>query len=74
MVADVAVFAISQVAFFYAFKYVMASLDPNRQKRQDSKKVADAKLDKLGLRGKDLQLNEYEGGYHWCDCSCIDLY
>ncbi|PWN52457.1 putative MSP1-intra-mitochondrial sorting protein [Violaceomyces palustris] len=60
MVADVAVFALSQVAFFYAFKYVMSSLDPNKQKRQDSKKIADAKLDRLGLRGTDLQLNEYE--------------
>ncbi|SPO20185.1 probable MSP1 - intra-mitochondrial sorting protein [Ustilago trichophora] len=60
MMTDVAVFAMSQVAFYYAFKYVMSSLDPNRQKRQDSKKVADAKLGKLGLRGKDLQLNEYE--------------
>lgn len=60
MVTDVAVFAMSQVAFYYAFKYVMSSLDPNRQKRQDTKKVADAKLGKLGLRGKDLELNEYE--------------
>ncbi|SPC65607.1 probable MSP1 - intra-mitochondrial sorting protein [Ustilago sp. UG-2017b] len=60
MMTDVAVFAMSQVAFYYAFKYVMSSLDPNRQKRQDSKKIADAKLGKLGLRGKDLELNEYE--------------
>ncbi|KAI3480963.1 hypothetical protein L1887_56916 [Cichorium endivia] len=60
MMTDVALFAMSQVAFYYAFKYVMSSLDPNRQKRQDTKKVADAKLGKLGLRGKDLELNEYE--------------
>lgn len=60
MMTDVAVFTISQVAFYYAIKYVMSSLDPNRQKRQDSKKVADAKLSKLGIRGKDLELNEYE--------------
>ncbi|EPQ26233.1 uncharacterized protein PFL1_06168 [Pseudozyma flocculosa PF-1] len=60
MVADVAILAVSQVAFFYAFRYILASLDPNKQKRQDSKKVSDAKLDKLGLKRQDLQLNEYE--------------
>lgn len=58
MVTDVAVFALSQVAFFYAVKYVMSSLDPNRQKRQDTKKVSDSKLGRLGAKG--IQLNEYE--------------
>ncbi|WFC98962.1 hypothetical protein MYAM1_001696 [Malassezia yamatoensis] len=60
MVADVAVFAVSQVAFFYAFKYVMSSLDPNRQKQQDTKKVSDNKLGQLGLRARGVKLNEYE--------------
>ena len=58
MVTDVAVFAISQVAFYYAFKYILSSLDPNRQKKQDAKKVSDSKLGKLGRRG--VQLSEYE--------------
>ena len=44
MVTDVAVFAISQVAFYYAFKYILSSLDPNRQKKQDAKKVSDLSL------------------------------
>ena len=41
-------------------QYVMTSLDPNRQKRQDAKKVSDSKLGKLGLRARGVQLNEYE--------------
>lgn len=41
-------------------QYVMASLDPNRQKQQDAKKVSDNKLGKLGLRSRGVKLNEYE--------------
>ncbi|KDN37536.1 putative MSP1-intra-mitochondrial sorting protein [Tilletiaria anomala UBC 951] len=61
---DVALFAASQVAFYYAFKYVMHSLDPNRQKRIDSKKAADSKLSSLGLSPAThphlAQLSEHE--------------
>ena len=45
-----ALFAVSQVAFYYAFKYVMTSLDPNRSKRIESKKASDAKLAGLGMK------------------------
>lgn len=39
----------------------MSSLDPNKQKRQDAKKISDSKLGKLGMRARGVQLNEYEG-------------
>lgn len=35
-------------------------MDPNRQKRIDAKKQSDDKLQRLGVRGDTLQLNEYE--------------
>ncbi|CAO3700484.1 unnamed protein product [Rhizopus microsporus] len=55
--ADVALFAISQVAFYFAFKYVLKSLDPNKAKRQEAKARSNCVLGKLG---KDIKLNEYE--------------
>ena len=61
-----AVFAVSQVAFYYAFKYVMASLDPNRAKRLEAKKASEAKFAKLGLNPStrpelfQTPLNEHE--------------
>ncbi|CAO1623642.1 unnamed protein product [Sympodiomycopsis kandeliae] len=60
IVADIAVFSLSQVAFYYAFKYIMSSLDPQRQKRLDAKKTSDEKLGKLGRKDVKLTLNEYE--------------
>ena len=36
-------------------------MDPNRQKKQDAKKVSETKLGKLGVNRKDIKLNEYEG-------------
>lgn len=60
MVMDTALFAASQVAFYYAFKYVMSSMDPNRQKRLDAKKTSEEKLGKLGKQGIGMKLNEWE--------------
>ncbi|ORY99399.1 P-loop containing nucleoside triphosphate hydrolase protein [Syncephalastrum racemosum] len=56
--ADVAVFALSQVAFYFAFKWVVGSLDPNKAKRQEAKSKSSKVLGRLGI--KDLKLNEYE--------------
>ncbi|EIE76521.1 hypothetical protein G6F57_011938 [Rhizopus arrhizus] len=55
--ADVALFALSQVAFYFAFKYVASSLDPTRAKRQEAKAKSNRVLGKLG---KDIKLSEYE--------------
>lgn len=60
MATDLVVFAVSNVAFYFAFKAIMRSLDPNRQKRLDAKKQSDDKLHRLGVQGKELNLNEYE--------------
>lgn len=60
MVTDIAVFALSNVAFYFAFKAILRSLDPNKQKRLDAKKQSDEKLHRLGVRGNELNLNEYE--------------
>ncbi|KAI9255114.1 P-loop containing nucleoside triphosphate hydrolase protein [Phascolomyces articulosus] len=56
--ADVAVFALSQVAFYFAFKWIVSSLDPNKAKRQEAKSKSSKVLGKLGV--KDLKLSEYE--------------
>ncbi|KAF7724544.1 hypothetical protein EC973_000921 [Apophysomyces ossiformis] len=56
--ADVAVFALSQVAFYFAFKWIVGSLDPTRSKRQEAKDKSTKILGKLGV--KDLKLTEYE--------------
>ncbi|OZJ03728.1 hypothetical protein BZG36_04153 [Bifiguratus adelaidae] len=57
-VADVALFAISQVAFYYAFKYIVGSLDPTKSKRKEAKLKSDKVLGRMGI--KDLKLSEYE--------------
>ncbi|KAI8979930.1 P-loop containing nucleoside triphosphate hydrolase protein [Pilobolus umbonatus] len=54
--ADVAIFALSQVAFYIAFKLIVGSLDPNKAKRQEAKSKSTRVLGKLG----DLKLSEYE--------------
>ncbi|KAE8211858.1 hypothetical protein CF319_g5817 [Tilletia indica] len=59
-VGEVAVFVISQVVFFYAFRYAMKSLDPNQKKRSDTKKASTEKLNKLGHKLSTLNLNEHE--------------
>ncbi|CAM0141815.1 mitochondrial dynamin GTPase Msp1 [Umbelopsis sp. WA50703] len=56
--ADIAVFALSQVAFYFAFKYIIGSLDPLKAKRQEAKSKSAKSLAKLGI--KDLKLSEYE--------------
>ncbi|KAG2221158.1 hypothetical protein INT45_007735 [Circinella minor] len=55
---DVAVFALSQVAFYFAFKWIVGSMDPNKAKRQEAKNKSSKVLGKLGV--KDLKLSEYE--------------
>ncbi|KAG8707156.1 hypothetical protein FRC09_017639 [Ceratobasidium sp. 395] len=55
---DVAMFAVSNIALYYAFKYVMASLDPNSEKRQAAKAKSARILDRLGV--KELELTEHE--------------
>lgn len=58
-----AVFAVSQVAFYYAFRYILSGLDPGRSQRDKSRKTADAKLKRLGLAPgatETLQLTEHE--------------
>lgn len=53
----------SQVAFYYAFRYILSSLDPGRSQRAESKKAADAKLQRLGLASGSaelLNLTEHE--------------
>lgn len=49
-----------KVAFYFAFKTIMKSMDPNRQKRLEAKKQSDEKLQKLGVKLDAFELNEYE--------------
>lgn len=46
----VALFALSQVAFYFAFKFVVSSLDPTRAKRQEAKAKSNRVMGKLGVR------------------------
>lgn len=46
----VAVFALSQVAFYFAFKFIVGSLDPTKAKRQEAKAKSNKVLGKLGVR------------------------
>ncbi|CAB4399997.1 AAA-domain-containing protein [Rhizophagus irregularis] len=55
---DVVVFAISQVALYYAVKYVLSSLDPMKDKKKEAKAKSEQVLGKLGR--KNMKLNEYE--------------
>merc|ERR1711939_1030039 len=59
IIADVALFALSQVAFFYAFKYVMSSVDPASSKRKEAKGKSKAAQEKLNLK-EPIQLSEHE--------------
>lgn len=45
----VAIFALSNVAFYFAFKYVVGSLDPTKAKRQEAKAKSSRILGKLGV-------------------------
>ncbi|KAI8800135.1 P-loop containing nucleoside triphosphate hydrolase protein [Cladochytrium replicatum] len=54
----VAVFALSQVALYFAVKLILSSLDPFKQKKADAKEKSAKIFNQLGL--KDLKLNEYE--------------
>jgi hypothetical protein len=43
------VFALSQVAFYFAFKWIVGSLDPSKAKRQEAKTKSNKVLGKLGV-------------------------
>jgi hypothetical protein len=55
------VFAISQVALYYAVKYVLSSLDPMRDKKKEAKAKSEQVLGKLGVSVTVVILLEY---YH----------
>ncbi|KAG0316437.1 hypothetical protein BG000_004861, partial [Podila horticola] len=57
-IADLALFALSQAAFYYAFKYIISSMDPLKTKKKDAHEKSAKVLDRLGHR--DMKLNEYE--------------
>lgn len=56
----VAAIALSQVAFYFAVKYILASFDGNGAKKSDARNKGSKVLGKLGVNVKDLKLNEYE--------------
>lgn len=49
-----AVFALSQVAFYFAFKFIVSSLDPTKAKRQEAKAKSNRVLGKLGVSRWDI--------------------
>lgn len=51
----VAVFALSQVAFYFAFKFIVGSLDPTKAKRQEAKAKSNKVLGKLGVRRRRIK-------------------
>jgi hypothetical protein len=45
----VTLFALSQVAFYYAFKYIISSVDPVKNKKKDAHEKGAKVLDRLGV-------------------------
>ncbi|KAJ9117906.1 hypothetical protein QFC20_000187 [Naganishia adeliensis] len=65
ILVDTAVFAASQIALFYAVRYVLSSLDPQKTDRKKAGKKGKEILSSLNAGGADinfdsLELNEYE--------------
>ncbi|KAH8915485.1 AAA-domain-containing protein [Atractiella rhizophila] len=62
--ADVAILAIAQVAFYYTFKWVLDATDPTKSKTKDAKSKAAQALTDAGLgkrqKGGKLVLTEHE--------------
>ena len=44
-----ALFALSQAAFYYAFKYIISSMDPLKTKKKDAHEKSAKVLDRLGV-------------------------
>lgn len=49
-----ALFALSQAAFYYAFKYIISSMDPLKTKKKDAHEKSAKVLDRLGVRKKSF--------------------
>lgn len=57
IVKSVALFALSQAAFYYAFKYIISSMDPLKTKKKDAHEKSAKVLDRLGV-------SEYQSGHN----------
>ncbi|GAA5940526.1 protein-degrading AAA family ATPase MSP1 [Sporobolomyces koalae] len=60
LILDAGIFALSQVAFYYAFKAIMGQMDPQKGKRKEAKSKSKEALGKLGLDLASLDLSEHE--------------
>jgi len=54
----VIIFAISQVALYFGVKYIMNSLDPNKEKKKEVKKKSKEVLGRLGVRSTTFTIME----------------
>ncbi|KAG0657603.1 hypothetical protein C6P46_006330 [Rhodotorula mucilaginosa] len=60
LILDGSLFVLSQVAFYYAFKVIMNQVDPQKNKRKESKQKSKEALGKLGIDLATLDLSEHE--------------
>jgi ATP-dependent 26S proteasome regulatory subunit len=63
VIVDVTVFAASQIALFYAVRYVLGNLDPQKTDRKKQAKKSQELLSSLqtgDIELSNLELNEYE--------------
>jgi len=63
VIVDVTVFAASQIALFYAVRYVLSNLDPQKTDRKKQSKKSQELLNSLKIGDLDLselELDEYE--------------
>ncbi|KWU41815.1 AAA-domain-containing protein [Rhodotorula sp. JG-1b] len=60
LILDGSLFVLSQVAFYYAFKVIMSQVDPQKNKRKESKQKSKEALGKLGIDLATLDLSEHE--------------
>lgn len=77
----VALFALSQAAFYYAFKYIISSMDPLKTKKKDAHEKSAKVLDRLGVRMiacvlfyRDLQFSSLAASFVKMLICCILLH
>jgi len=54
----VALFALSQAAFYYAFKYIISSMDPLKTKKKDAHEKSAKVLDRLGVSKRPIRAQQ----------------
>ena len=63
------VFAVAQIAFYYALKWTLGSLDPSQSRRKKNTVLPEFVVERL--RERDHGLDEYEAIVGVCVCATL---